>query len=249
MNDAGKISFLPKGEYDSGAMYEALDVVKYDGMVWVAKKSSKGITPAEGENWMCLLTAADYATADAPGIVKPDGDTIEVSTDATISVSSKALTFADHDTATSGTSFTDAEDGNMLVTDWTKNLLNPTLESCEENGIKCTRNPDGTYTLNGTAISDAYFYFISNSNKEKYKNLKNVKACGRNDDQNCEMYIIDSNGTYYGIGNNGAIINQDIDSFFVKIFKGTTFKGNNLCIFWSSSINMDIFSEIISTFS
>lgn len=138
------------------------------------------------------------------------------------------FSFSDHDTATSGTSFTDAEDGNMLVTDWTKNLFNPTLETCEKNGITCTRNvdangnPDGTYKLNGTAISDAYFYFIDGANKEKYKNLKNVKAFGINDDQNWEMYIIDSNGTYYGIGNNGTIINQDIDNFFVKIFKGTT---------------------------
>lgn len=86
MNDAGKISFLPRGEYDSGTMYEALDVVKYDGMVWAAKKSSKGITPAEGENWMCLLTAADYATADEPGIVKPDGDTITVDGSGTIKI-------------------------------------------------------------------------------------------------------------------------------------------------------------------
>ena len=101
--------------------------------------------------------SVDIATTEKTGIVKPDGDTIEVSTDATISVSSKALTFSDHDTATSGTSFTDAEDGNMLVTDWTKNLLNPTLETTEQNGITCTNNGDGTYTLNGTATDDFCF--------------------------------------------------------------------------------------------
>ena len=170
MNDAGKISFLPKGEYDSGAMYEALDVVKYDGMVWAAKKSSKGITPAEGENWMCLLTAADYATEDAPGIVKPDGDTIEVSTDATISVSSKALTFSDHDTAISGTSFTDAEDGNMLVTNATRNLSNPTLATTTQDGVTCTNNGDGTYTLNGTSTKDRWISFgYTTLNPGKYK--------------------------------------------------------------------------------
>ena len=57
------------------------------------------------------------------------------------------FSFADHDTAKSGTSFTDAEDGNMLVTDWTKNLLNPILETCEINGVTCTNNGDGTYTF------------------------------------------------------------------------------------------------------
>lgn len=179
MNDAGKISFLPKGEYDSGAMYEALDVVKYDGMVWAAKKSSKGITPAEGENWMCLLTAADYATEDAPGIVRPDGDTIEVSTDATISVSSKTLTFADHDTATSSTSFTDAEDGNMLVTDWTKNLLNPTLETTTKNGVTCTNNGDGTYTLNGTA-TDNFSFELCIISKDEFTNKRCLLIdCGK----------------------------------------------------------------------
>ena len=107
--------------------------------------------------------SVDIMTVDKAGIGKPDGDTIEVSTDATISVSSKALTFADHDTATSGTSFTGAEDGNIIVTDWTKNLLNPTLQTTTQNGVTCTNNGDGTYTLNGTATSsNAGFNLIGN---------------------------------------------------------------------------------------
>ena len=83
------------------------------------------------------------------------------------------FSFSDHDTATSGTSFTDAEDGNMLVTDWTKNLMNPTLETTTQNGVTCTRNVDangnldGTYTLNGTAISDTHFDFATNISIKK----------------------------------------------------------------------------------
>lgn len=74
------------------------------------------------------------------------------------------ISFNDFDTATDGTSFTDAEDGNMIVTDWTKNLLNPTLETTTQNGVTCTRNvdangnPDGTYTLNGTATGQSVFW-------------------------------------------------------------------------------------------
>ena len=67
------------------------------------------------------------------------------------------FSFTDHDTATSGTSFTDAEDGNMLVTDWTKNLFNPTLDTTTKNGVTCTNNGDGTYTLDGTASINTYF--------------------------------------------------------------------------------------------
>ena len=71
------------------------------------------------------------------------------------------ISFNDHDTATSGTSFTDAEDGNMIVTDWTKNLLNPTLETATLNGVTCTKNGDGTYTVKGTATADTFFWFSS----------------------------------------------------------------------------------------
>ena len=69
------------------------------------------------------------------------------------------ISFNDHDTATSGTSFTDAEDGNMLVMDWTKNLVNPTLKTTTQNGVTCTNNGDGTYTLNGTATNKTFFNF------------------------------------------------------------------------------------------
>ena len=60
------------------------------------------------------------------------------------------ISFNDFDTATDGISFTDAEDGNMLVTNATRNLLNPTLETTTQDGVTCTNNGDGTYTLNGT---------------------------------------------------------------------------------------------------
>lgn len=38
-----------------------------------------------------------------------------------------------------------------------KNLLNPTLQTTTVNGVTCTNNGDGTYTLNGTATNDCVF--------------------------------------------------------------------------------------------
>ena len=38
-----------------------------------------------------------------------------------------------------------------------KNLLNPTLQTTTVNGVTCTNNGDGTYTLNGTATNDCAF--------------------------------------------------------------------------------------------
>ena len=38
-----------------------------------------------------------------------------------------------------------------------KNLLNPTLATTTTNGVTCTANGDGTYTVNGTASIDTFF--------------------------------------------------------------------------------------------
>lgn len=43
-----------------------------------------------------------------------------------------------------------------------KNLLNPTLQTTIKNGVTCTANGDGTYTLNGTATATGVFTLHSN---------------------------------------------------------------------------------------
>mgnify|MGYP002642677197 CR=1 FL=1 len=43
-----------------------------------------------------------------------------------------------------------------------KNLLNPTLQTTTKNGVTCTNNGDGTYTLNGTATATDIFTLHSN---------------------------------------------------------------------------------------
>ena len=141
---------------------------------------------------------------------------------------------ADHDTATSGTSFTDAENGNMLLTDWTKNLLNPTLETVTKNGVTCTNNGDGTYTLNGTASDSVSFSLTShNDRKGKFK----VVGCPKNGSNSTYNILVvisnKSSGTWksfeeeYGSG----IIFENYDDNYVfsveiQVSKGTTV--NNL---------------------
>lgn len=52
------------------------------------------------------------------------------------------------------------------------NLLNPILETTTKNGITCTNNGDGTYTLNGTATDSVFFNInknISINKGSKYK--------------------------------------------------------------------------------
>ena len=53
-----------------------------------------------------------------------------------------------------------------------KNLLNNTLGTATQNGITCTNNGDGTYTLNGTATSEAVFGFIAGEERKTlYKSV------------------------------------------------------------------------------
>ena len=50
---------------------------------------------------------------------------------------------------------------SLEVLDKCKNLLNPTLQTTTINGVTCTNNGDGTYTLNGTATNYTNFILIN----------------------------------------------------------------------------------------
>lgn len=58
-----------------------------------------------------------------------------------------------------------------------KNLLNATLQTATQNGVTCTNNGDGTYTLNGKLSSNTIFTLFSGSlsidNKSKIILMKN----------------------------------------------------------------------------
>ena len=53
MASAGRILIMPKGNYDSSATYEMLDMVHYNGTSWLAKKTATGVEPsaANSEHW------------------------------------------------------------------------------------------------------------------------------------------------------------------------------------------------------
>ena len=72
-----------------------------------------------------------------------------------------------------------------------KNLLNPTLQTTTQNGVTCTNNGDGTYTLNGTSTEDTWISFCGkifiNHGKYKFIGSKN------NDNTFLSLTIISSN--------------------------------------------------------
>lgn len=64
MNNAGRIGFLIKGEYDEVATYDFLDVVFYGGASYVAKKLTIGNPPARNDEYWQVLAEGGSLTTD-----------------------------------------------------------------------------------------------------------------------------------------------------------------------------------------
>lgn len=75
----------------------------------------------------------------------------------------------DFSTSTSK-SINDSIEAHLVLSNATRNLLNTTLATTTQNGVTCTNNGDGTYTLNGTNTSDSKIYFRLNSSDEDVGN-------------------------------------------------------------------------------
>lgn len=71
----GKISICPKGEYDSTVTYQPLDMVSYNGNSFLARAESKGIAPADGDDWQAIseITKSGIVTALGYEPQKPEG--------------------------------------------------------------------------------------------------------------------------------------------------------------------------------
>ena len=55
MSSAGRILIIPRWDYDKTETYEMLDLVNYNEVSWLAKKTVVGIEPSEGEYWHPVL--------------------------------------------------------------------------------------------------------------------------------------------------------------------------------------------------
>lgn len=118
-----------------------------------------------------------------------------------------------------------------LNSNMTINLLNPTLQTTTQNGVTCTNNGDGTYTLNGTA-TDLVAISLNTINFAKLK--ENVKLCGCPSGGSNTTYklslIISETGVQqndYGNGviiNNPSILTSNAVSLRIVVYKGTTLK-------------------------
>ena len=72
MNDAGRIGFVLKGDYDSNTTSELLDVVKYAGCSYAAKGTTTGNLPTNTLYWQAMTEGAGVSSFNSrTGAVSP----------------------------------------------------------------------------------------------------------------------------------------------------------------------------------
>ena len=100
----------------------------------------------------------------------------------------------------------------------TVNRLNPKLQTTTKDGVTCTNNGDGTYTLNGTAVSTTYFFvqgitYLAKNTTNKYYKLVGCPTGGMNKyDLRYEINGSTANGGGKDFGNGVIIKNDKINS-------------------------------------
>lgn len=133
------------------------------------------------------------------------------------------------------------EKGNNIQSTYAKkeettvNLLKPELHTTTQNGITCTDNSDGTYTLKGTATSDVTMELgaVPRINKK-------IKICGSPSGASLDTY-----GLYYG----DIITDGTADIGDGVIYNSTDISGDFLWIFVKNgqTINDVVFKPMITT--
>ena len=129
-------------------------------------------------------------------------------------------------TEVSNTYTTKTEFDNLEIK-LTTNMLKPTLGTVTQNGITCTNNGDGTYTLNGTASKETAFWILKNFDlNEGNYNLLGCPTGGSQSTYLLQLY--DSGEPVLNILEKGLgkIFTLDkktnIDGFIIRVYAGQT---------------------------
>lgn len=104
-----------------------------------------------------------------------------------------------------------------------KNLLNATLQTTTQNGVTCTANGDGTYTLNGTATERTEF-IIDVFNIDISKKYKLIAFTKERSYINCFVQLNQSPWTIYGASTDSQVTITDSKNIrlVIAVIKGTT---------------------------
>lgn len=122
-----------------------------------------------------------------------------------------------------------------------KNLLNPTLQTTTQNGVTCTNNGDGTYTVNGTATGIAVFVVYYNF-ADVYGSASSLKMVGCPSGGSAQKYFLRS----YRKGGNPEILDEYGSGISIGSFKESE---SNIAIIVKSgaTVNNLIFKPMLTT--
>ena len=174
---AGRVAIVPKGDWSADATYKRLDAVTHNNTLYFAKKDVPAGTETSNTEYWSKSVVGGEATVD---------DTISSESTNPVQnkvvkayVDKKASENVDFSTSTSKL-LNDSIEAQLVLSNATRNLLNPTLATTTKNGITCTNNGDGTYTFNGTA-TDIVFFDI-NKNIAINKGTEYKAVCFKDED-------------------------------------------------------------------
>lgn len=104
-----------------------------------------------------------------------------------------------------------------------KNLLNATMQTTTKNGVTCTNNGDGTYTLNGTATAKAEFA-ISVFNIDISKKYKLIAFAKKRSYINCFVQLNQIPWTIYGTSTDSQVTIRDSENirFVIAVAENNT---------------------------
>ena len=164
---AGRVAIVPKGDWSSDATYKRLDAVTHNNTLYFAKKDVPAGTATSNTEYWSKSVVGGEATVD---------DTISSESTNPVQnkvvkayVDKKASENIDFSTSTSKL-LNGSIEAQLVLSNATRNLLNPTLQTITQDGVTFTNNGDGTYTLNGTSTKDRWISFAHITlNPGKYK--------------------------------------------------------------------------------
>ena len=177
----------------------------------------------KGINLDSTLTKTGYA-ADA-------GAVGEITNSLKESISNKITKF--YASSQGETHLADSDDGliqNMFIygkseQKWYsgKNLLKATLQTTTQNGVTCTNNGDGTYTLNGTATERTEF-IIDVFNIDISKKYKLIAFTKERNYINCFVQLNQSPWTIYGTSTDSQVTITDSENIrlVIAVIKNNT---------------------------
>lgn len=122
-----------------------------------------------------------------------------------------------------------------------KNLLNPTLQTTTQNGVTCTNNGDGTYTVNGTATGIAAFIVYYNF-ADVYGSASSLKMVGCPSGGSAQKYCLRSCRK----GGNPEILDEYGSGISIGSFKESE---SNIAIIVKSGVTVNnlIFKPMLTT--